>query len=153
MEEERRLEVERELVRQEAEKQRQIEMEKQKLRELQAHKQQETERTAQRHQRHKTLNFQLQALDEKQNDTDGEITKCREKIKEITGEIDGMREQRDEKMKRIAELQTANQHLSVQAQELAHQLLQLQSANKDISTRKVSLLLILFEFFLILDGN
>ncbi|VDN36436.1 unnamed protein product [Cylicostephanus goldi] len=47
-----------------------------------------------------------------------------------------MRDQRDEKMQRIAELQKNNQQLSVQAQELAHQLLQLQSANKETVARK-----------------
>ncbi|KAK6054761.1 SH3 domain protein [Cooperia oncophora] len=50
-----------------------------------------------------------------------------------------MRDQRDEKMRRIAELQSNNQQLSVQAQELAHQLLQLQSANKETVARKAEL--------------
>ncbi|PIO58044.1 SH3 domain protein, partial [Teladorsagia circumcincta] len=64
---------------------------------------------------------------------------ARERIAEITHEIEGMRDQRDEKMRRIAELQSNNQQLSVQAQELAHQLLQLQSANKETVARKAEL--------------
>ncbi|KAK6053388.1 SH3 domain protein, partial [Cooperia oncophora] len=85
------------------------------------------------------LTFQLQALNEKAVDTDSNVTKARERIAEITHEIEGMRDQRDEKMRRIAELQSNNQQLSVQAQELAHQLLQLQSANKETVARKAEL--------------
>ncbi|VDM53742.1 unnamed protein product [Angiostrongylus costaricensis] len=48
-----------------------------------------------------------------------------------------MRDQRDNKMYRISELQTNNQQ--VKSQELSHQLLQLQSANKETVTRKAEL--------------
>uniref|UniRef100_A0A1I7X785 Intersectin-1 n=1 Tax=Heterorhabditis bacteriophora TaxID=37862 RepID=A0A1I7X785_HETBA len=76
---------------------------------VKAQKQQEAERTAQRQQRQKTLGFQLQALDEKAKDTDIDITKARKRITEITKEIETMRDQRDDKMRRIAELQSNNQ--------------------------------------------
>uniref|UniRef100_A0A0K0CXP6 Intersectin-1 n=1 Tax=Angiostrongylus cantonensis TaxID=6313 RepID=A0A0K0CXP6_ANGCA len=102
-----------------------------------AQKQREAELTGQRLQRQKTLTFQLQALSEKAVDTDANITKARDRIAEITHEIEGMREQRDNKMHRISELQTNNQQ--VKSQELSHQLLQLQSANKETVTRKAEL--------------
>ncbi|KAK6748800.1 hypothetical protein RB195_001432 [Necator americanus] len=139
IEQEMKRQAEREAARKEAERQRQAEAEKMRLKEMQAQKQREAELTAQRQQRQKTLTFQLQALSEKATDTDSTITKARDRIGEITHEIEGMRDQRDEKMRRITELQTNNQQLSVQAQELAHQLLQLQSANKETVTRKAEL--------------
>ncbi|RCN33293.1 SH3 domain protein [Ancylostoma caninum] len=139
IEQEMKRQAEREAARKEAERQRQIEAEKMRLKEMQAQKQREAELTAQRQQRQKTLTFQLQALSEKAVDTDSNVTKARDRIAEITHEIEGMRDQRDEKMRRIAELQANNQQLSVQAQELAHQLLQLQSANKETVARKTEL--------------
>ncbi|KIH63777.1 SH3 domain protein [Ancylostoma duodenale] len=139
IEQEMKRQAEREAARKEAERQRQIEAEKMRLKEMQAQKQREAELTAQRQQRQKTLTFQLQALSEKAIDTDSNVTKARDRIAEITHEIEGMRDQRDEKMRRIAELQANNQQLSVQAQELAHQLLQLQSANKETVARKTEL--------------
>ncbi|VDM84746.1 unnamed protein product, partial [Strongylus vulgaris] len=66
-----------------------------RLKEMQAQKQREAEITAQRQQRQKTLTFQLQALSEKAVDTDSNITKARDRIAEITHEIEGMRDQRD----------------------------------------------------------
>ncbi|KAL6740707.1 hypothetical protein Aduo_014038 [Ancylostoma duodenale] len=139
IEQEMKRQAEHEAARKEAERQRQIEAEKMRLKEMQAQKQREAELTAQRQQRQKTLTFQLQALSEKAIDTDSNVTKARDRIAEITHEIEGMRDQRDEKMRRIAELQANNQQLSVQAQELAHQLLQLQSANKETVARKTEL--------------
>ncbi|XGW30544.1 hypothetical protein V3C99_009474, partial [Haemonchus contortus] len=139
LEQEMKRQAEREAARKEAERQRQIEAEKMRLKEMQTQKQREAELTAQRQQRQKTLTFQLQALSEKAVDTEANVTKARERIAEITHEIEGMRDQRDEKMRRIAELQANNQQLSVQAQELAHQLLQLQSANKETVARKTEL--------------
>ncbi|CAI4224974.1 unnamed protein product [Auanema sp. JU1783] len=139
LEHERIREAEREKARKEAEKQRLVELEKARVKALQNQKQQEMEKGAQRQQRQKTLGFQLQALDEKTTDLNSEVTQAKEKITEITKSIERMREARDEKLTRIHELQVANQALSVQAQELAHQLLQLQSANKETSTRKAEL--------------
>ncbi|WKY06029.1 hypothetical protein Q1695_006322 [Nippostrongylus brasiliensis] len=139
VEQEMKRQAEREAARKEAERQRQIEAEKLRVKEMQAQKQREAELTAQRLQRQKTLTFQLQALGEKAVDTDASVTKAREQIAEITHEIEGMRDQRDEKMRRIAELQGNNQQLSIRAQELAHQLLQLQSANKETVARKAEL--------------
>ncbi|KAK6028764.1 SH3 domain protein [Ostertagia ostertagi] len=102
-------------------------------------KQREAELTAQRQQRQKTLTFQLQALSEKAVDTDSNVTKRGMRCMGRLAHFEGMRDQRDEKMRRIAELQSNNQQLSVQAQELAHQLLQLQSANKETVARKAEL--------------
>ncbi|KJH47370.1 SH3 domain protein [Dictyocaulus viviparus] len=139
IEEELKRQAELEALRKEAERQRQVEAEKMRLKEMQAQKQREAELTGQRQQRQKTLTFQLQALSEKAADSDASITKARDRIAEITHEIEEMRNQRDQKVRRISELQANNQQLSVQAQELSHQLLQLQSANKEIVTRKTEL--------------
>ncbi|KAJ1351446.1 hypothetical protein KIN20_007448 [Parelaphostrongylus tenuis] len=96
IEQEMKRQAEREALRKEAERQRQLEAEKMRLKEMQAQKQREAELTGQRQQRQKTLTFQLQALSEKAIDTETSITKARDRIAEITHEIEGMRDQRDE---------------------------------------------------------
>jgi len=49
--------------------------------------------------------FQLQALDERSQQLNTEITGERDKILKITQEIEGMREKRDEKCAKIQEVE------------------------------------------------
>ncbi|CTQ86680.1 SH3 domain-containing protein [Caenorhabditis elegans] len=138
-EKKRRLEMERR--REEDEKMRKVQMEKAKVKQMQNQKQQENERLAQRQQREKTLQFQLQALDEKVIDVEVDIGKAKEAVAEVTGFIERMRSTRDEKVARIKELQETNQKFqtAIESQELGHQLLQKQSAHKETTQRKSEL--------------
>uniref|UniRef100_A0A1I7V4P3 Intersectin-1 n=1 Tax=Caenorhabditis tropicalis TaxID=1561998 RepID=A0A1I7V4P3_9PELO len=103
----RRLEMERR--KEEEEKIKKVKMEKARIKQMQSQKQQENERLAQRQQREKTLQFQLQALDEKASDVIIDIGKAKEAVTNVTGSIDEMRSGRDGKVARIKELQEKNQ--------------------------------------------
>ncbi|CAB3409363.1 unnamed protein product [Caenorhabditis bovis] len=138
-EEEKKRRAELEKRREEEERSRKAAAEKARVKQLQNQKQQESERVAQRQQREKTLAFQLQALDEKQSDLDGDIAKAKDAVAAVTGEIEGMRAIRDEKVAKIQELQKENQKLAIESQEMSHQLLQMQSAHKETANRKAEL--------------
>uniref|UniRef100_A0A915CXZ7 Intersectin-1 n=1 Tax=Ditylenchus dipsaci TaxID=166011 RepID=A0A915CXZ7_9BILA len=125
--EEEKLKAEREQARKLLEHERLKELEKIRIRDLENQQQHEVEKTTQIQQRHKTMTFQLQALDEKSQRLNTEITEARDGIIEITGEIEKMRESRDQKVARINELQTKSQQFAVQCERLSHENLQLQS--------------------------
>jgi predicted nucleic acid-binding Zn-ribbon protein len=114
---------------------------------LQNHLQAETEKTTQIQQRQRTMAFQLQALDERSQQLNVDISGSRDKILEITKEIEGMRERRDEKCAKIQELERKTKEvfvnhsiymnsrnfpilplkLNVQSERISHENLQLQS--------------------------
>lgn len=71
------------------------------------------EKTTQFQQRHKTMTFQLQAMEERSQQLNSEITEARDEIIGITSEIEKMRESRDQKLARINELQTKSQQVLV----------------------------------------
>ncbi|KAF1755515.1 hypothetical protein GCK72_011965 [Caenorhabditis remanei] len=135
-EEERKRRAEFEKRKEEEEKVRKVQMEKAKVKQMQNQKQQENERLAQRQQREKTLQFQLQALDEKATDVEMDIGKAKEAVADVTGSIENMRSTRDEKVAKIKDLQEINQKTAIESQELSHQLLQKQSAHKETTQRK-----------------
>ncbi|CAD6193608.1 unnamed protein product [Caenorhabditis auriculariae] len=81
----------------------------------------------------------MQALDEKSTDLEGDVSKARERIAEITKEIENMRGDRDEKVSNVQNLQKENQKLAIESQEMSHQLLHFQSAHKETSSRKTAL--------------
>lgn len=58
------------------------------------------------------MTFQLQALDEKSQRLNNEITEARDEIINITSEIEKMRESRDQKLARITELQTRSRQVN-----------------------------------------
>lgn len=65
----------------------------------------EAEKSTQIRQRQRTMAFQLQALEERSEQLNGEITEARDGILGITQEIEGMRGQRDQKLAKINELE------------------------------------------------
>ncbi|KAI1733270.1 variant SH3 domain-containing protein [Ditylenchus destructor] len=125
--EEERIKAEREEARKRLEQERIKELEKIRIRDMENQRQSEIEKTTQIQQRHKTMTFQLQALDEKSQRLNGEITEARDEIINITSEIEKMRESRDQKLARITELQTRSRQSAVQCERLSHENLQLQS--------------------------
>ncbi|KAI1714547.1 SH3 domain-containing protein [Ditylenchus destructor] len=125
--EEERLKAEREEARKRLEQERIKELEKIRIRDMENQRQSEIEKTTQIQQRHKTMTFQLQALDEKSQRLNNEITEARDEIINITSEIEKMRESRDQKLARITELQTRSRQSAVQCERLSHENLQLQS--------------------------
>eukprot|EP00080_Pristionchus_pacificus_P010706 PDM70726.1 itsn-1 [Pristionchus pacificus] len=135
LEQERKRAAERDRIRLEKEKEMKKVMLEKRKRELMAQKSAAAEKTATAEQKKKTLQFQLQALTEKHTDLEGEVGKARQGIEMITKEIEGMRAIRDEKLAAIAEAQKENQAAAVQAEQLAHQLLQLQGANREATDR------------------
>ncbi|EGT42019.1 CBN-ITSN-1 protein [Caenorhabditis brenneri] len=135
-EEERKKRADMEKQREEEEKLKKVQMEKARVKQMQNQKQQENERLAQRQQREKTLQFQLQALDEKATDVEMDICKAKEAVAVVTGLIEKMRSARDEKVNKIKELQETNQKTAIESQELGHQLLQKQSNHKETTQRK-----------------
>ncbi|CAI2351984.1 unnamed protein product [Caenorhabditis sp. 36 PRJEB53466] len=135
-EEERKRRAEMEKRKEEEERIRKAQMEKARVKQMQNQKQQENERLAQRQQREKTLQFQLQALDEKATDIEMDIGKAKDSVAEVTESIEAMRSSRDEKVTRIKQLQETNQKTAIESQELGHQLLQKQSAHKETTQRK-----------------
>ncbi|CAO4372086.1 unnamed protein product [Caenorhabditis nigoni] len=135
-EEEKKKRAELERRKEEEEKMKKQQMEKAKVKQMQNQKQQENERLAQRQQREKTLQFQLQALDEKATDVEIDIGKAKDAVAEVTGSIEQMRATRDEKVTKIKELQETNQKTAIESQELSHQLLQKQSSHKETTQRK-----------------
>uniref|UniRef100_A0A8R1EBL5 Intersectin-1 n=1 Tax=Caenorhabditis japonica TaxID=281687 RepID=A0A8R1EBL5_CAEJA len=108
-EEERKRRDEQERRREEEEKLRKEQLEKAKVKQMQNQKRQETERLTQRQQREKTLQFQLQALDEKATDIEMDIGKAKDAVAQVTANIENMRSGRDEKVTRIKTLQETNQ--------------------------------------------
>ncbi|GMR48800.1 hypothetical protein PMAYCL1PPCAC_18994 [Pristionchus mayeri] len=139
LEQERKRAAERERIRQDKEKEMKKVMLEKRKRELMAQKSAAAEKTATAEQKKKTLQFQLQALSEKHVDLEGEVGKARQAIENITKEIEGMRAVRDEKLAAIADAQKENQTAAVQAEQLAHQLLQLQGANREATERAAGL--------------
>ncbi|GMS96358.1 hypothetical protein PENTCL1PPCAC_18533 [Pristionchus entomophagus] len=139
LEQERKRAAERDRIRLEKEKEMKKVMLEKRKRELMAQKSAAAERTATAEQKKKTLQFQLQALTEKHTDLEGDVGKARQGIENITKEIEGMRAIRDEKLAGIAEAQRENQAAAVQAEQLAHQLLQLQGANRQATERAAGL--------------
>uniref|UniRef100_A0AC35G7K5 SH3 domain-containing protein n=1 Tax=Panagrolaimus sp. PS1159 TaxID=55785 RepID=A0AC35G7K5_9BILA len=103
------------------------ELEKIRIRELENQKETESEKTAQIQQRLKNMTFQLQALQEKSDSLNNEVTKARDEIIAITSEIEGMRAQRDEKLALMSQMQQSHQQLSIQCERVSHEHLQLQS--------------------------
>ncbi|KAI6200427.1 BMA-ITSN-1, isoform a [Aphelenchoides besseyi] len=95
----------------------------------------EKEKTAQIKQRHNTMIFQLQGLDEKAQQLNTEIGAARDEIMEITTEIEGMRKQRDDKIARIQQLQAQSQEIAVQTERVSHINLQLQSESQKSLSR------------------
>jgi uncharacterized coiled-coil DUF342 family protein len=63
-------------------------------------------------QRHRTISFQIQALDERSQQLNGDVTGVRDKILEITQEIEGMRDLRDEKCAKIQELERKSKEVN-----------------------------------------
>ncbi|VDK41697.1 unnamed protein product [Anisakis simplex] len=131
--EERRILAEKEEARREMERQRKADLIAIRIREIKSQRQNEIDNTAQRQQRQKTLSFQLQALNEKSDELNAGITKARDRIVQITSEIESMKAQRDEKMAVIRANETNNQNASVQCERLAHESLQLQAENQSLS--------------------
>jgi hypothetical protein len=126
-EEEAKLLAEREAIRKKLEEERMKELEKIRIRELENQKETESEKTAQIQQRLKNMTFQLQALQEKSDSLNNEVTKARDEIIAITSEIEGMRAQRDEKLALMSQMQQSHQQLSIQCERVSHEHLQLQS--------------------------
>ncbi|GMT25450.1 hypothetical protein PFISCL1PPCAC_16747 [Pristionchus fissidentatus] len=139
LEMEKKRAAERERIRLEQDKEKKKVMLQKRKRDLMAQKSAAAERTATAEQKKKTLQFQLQALSEKHDELNGEVGKARQAIENVTKEIEGMRAVRDEKMAAIAEAQKENQAAAVQAEQLAHQLLQLQGANREATERAAGL--------------
>lgn len=134
-EEEAKLRAERDAIRKKMEEERLKELEKIRIREMENQKQTETEKTAQIQQRHKNMTFQLQALQEKTDSLNADVTKAREEIMAITSEIEGMRAQRDEKLATMNQLQLHHQQLSIQCERISHEHLQLQSECRKSTNR------------------
>uniref|UniRef100_A0A7E4UXI2 SH3 domain-containing protein n=1 Tax=Panagrellus redivivus TaxID=6233 RepID=A0A7E4UXI2_PANRE len=129
-EEEARQRAEREAIRKKLEEERMKELEKIRIRELENQKETEAEKTAQIQQRHKNMSFQLQALQEKSDGLNNDVTQARDEIIAITSEIEGMRGQRDEKLATMNQMQQTHQQLSVQCERVSHEYLQLQSESR-----------------------
>lgn len=95
----------REAARRDLERQRQLEWEKQRIQELTAQRQRDQEAVCHLKQKQKNLTFQLQALNEKSAEVNGQITQMRDKIIAITSGIEQMKEGRDRKVADITLLQ------------------------------------------------
>ncbi|KAL3108428.1 hypothetical protein niasHT_015350 [Heterodera trifolii] len=126
-EQEQRLKARREEIRERMEQERIRELEKIRIRDLGNQLQAETEKSTQIQQRQHTMAFQLQALEERSQQLNGEITEARDSILEITQEIERMRGQRDQKLAKINELERNNKELAVQCERFSHENLQHQS--------------------------
>ncbi|KAE9552733.1 hypothetical protein FO519_004050 [Halicephalobus sp. NKZ332] len=126
-EEEAKHRAEREAIRRKLEEERLKELEKIRIREMENQKQSEAEKTAQIQQRHKNMTFQLQALQEKTDSLNNDVSSARDEIIGITSEIEAMRAQRDEKLATMSQLQQHHQQLSIQCERVSHEHLQLQS--------------------------
>ncbi|VDM43764.1 unnamed protein product [Toxocara canis] len=133
--EERRLLAEKEEARREMERQRKADLDAIRIRDAKAQRQTEVDNTAQRQQRKKTLSFQLQALDEKSAELNTTITKARDRIVQITSQIESMKSRRDEKMAVIRTSEANNHSASVQCERLAHESLQLQAEGQSLMGR------------------
>uniref|UniRef100_A0A914LH46 Intersectin-1 n=1 Tax=Meloidogyne incognita TaxID=6306 RepID=A0A914LH46_MELIC len=125
--EEERMKAQREEARRRLEIERIKELEKIRVRDLENQLDAETEKATQIQQRHRTISFQIQALDERSQQLNGDVTGVRDKILEITQEIEGMRELRDEKCAKIQELERKTKELTVQSERYSHENLQLQA--------------------------
>uniref|UniRef100_A0A183CDS0 Intersectin-1 n=1 Tax=Globodera pallida TaxID=36090 RepID=A0A183CDS0_GLOPA len=125
--EEQRLNGEREEARKRLEQDRIRELEKIRVRDLENQLLAETEKSTQIQQRQHTMAFQLQALEERSQQLNGDITDARDNIMAITQEIERMREQRDIKLVKISELERRNKELAVQSERFSHENLQHQS--------------------------
>lgn len=125
--EEERLKAQREEARRRLEIERIKELEKIRVRDLENQLEAETEKATQIQQRHRTISFQIQALDERSQQLNGDVTGVRGKILEITQEIEGMRELRDEKCAKIQELERKTKELTIQSERFSHENLQLQA--------------------------
>uniref|UniRef100_A0A914IB65 Intersectin-1 n=1 Tax=Globodera rostochiensis TaxID=31243 RepID=A0A914IB65_GLORO len=125
--EEQRLNGEREEARKRLEQDRIRELEKIRVRDLENQLLAETEKSTQIQQRQHTMAFQLQALEERSQQLNGDITDARDNIMAITQEIERMREQRDIKLVKISELERRNKELAVQSERFCHENLQHQS--------------------------
>ncbi|KAI6236441.1 BMA-ITSN-1, isoform a [Aphelenchoides besseyi] len=133
--EEARLRAEREKQQIAAEEARLKTLEGRHIADLENQLQAEKEKTAQIKQRHNTMTFQLQGLDEKAQQLNTEIGAARDEIMEITTEIEGMRKHRDDKIARIQQLQAQSQEIAVQTERVSHINLQLQSESQKSLSR------------------
>ncbi|CAD5227122.1 unnamed protein product [Bursaphelenchus xylophilus] len=135
--EEAKLRAEREEQRRKADEERMKLLEQRHVKDLETQLQAEKEKTAQIQQRHKTMTFQLQGLEEKAAQLTLDSNASRDEIIAITSEIEAMRGQRDQKVAKIQELQAKNQQLAVQCERVSHSNLQLQTeCQKSLSRGK-----------------
>ncbi|KAI6239576.1 BMA-ITSN-1, isoform a [Aphelenchoides fujianensis] len=133
--EEARLRAEREEAQKKAQEERIKLLEARHIADLETELQAEKERTAQIKQRHSTMSFQLQGLEEKAQHLNAEIGGARDEIMSITTEIEGMRKQRDEKIAKIQQLQAKTQEIAVQTERVSHVNLQLQTESQKSLSR------------------
>ena len=102
-EEARRKELERrEAARREMERQRMIEWESQRIQELTIQKQRVVEAISSLKSKKKSLVIQVESVNKEYSDAETTLTTARDKVKEGKSVIDGMRVERDEKMKKIS---------------------------------------------------
>ncbi len=123
-EEQRRLHEQRESARKELERQRQAEIERVRISELTAARLHDQQLGCHAEQRHKNLRFQLQALDEKADDMNGQITRLRDQIVAITTDIEAMKSDRDQKLRVIDRSRSEIGLIQARLQQLSHERLQ-----------------------------
>lgn len=110
--EEAKLRAEREEARKKAEEERMKLLVDRHIKDLEIQLQAENEKTAQIQQRHKTMTFQLQGLEEKLQQCTLDNNEARNEVCGFTEEIEGMRAKRDEKVGKIQDLTNRNQQVS-----------------------------------------
>lgn len=98
--------------------------------------QNELEKTTQFQQRHKTMTFQLQAMEERSQQLNIDITSSHSEIVAITSEIEKMRESRDQKMTHINEIQIRSQEMAIQCERVSHENLQMQTECQKTFSKK-----------------
>lgn len=82
------------------------------------------------------MTFQLQAMEERSQQLNTEITDAHSDIVTITSEIEKMRETRDQKLSRINETQFKSQEMAVQCERISHENLQMQTECQKTFSKK-----------------